>query len=95
MSNNIKSLYLINKIFSYTNEKQKLKIIKYNKHLQKNINISIINYKHFQGKYITYREKGEGEEYLGYDNKQLYVGGFKNGERNGKGIEFYTLKVNI
>ena len=34
-------------LFSYVDEKQKLKIVKYNKILQKSINITIINYIHF------------------------------------------------
>ena len=50
----IKSSYFESMLFSYINERQKLKIIKYNKSLQKIINISIINYKHFTGKYIIY-----------------------------------------
>ena len=52
MLQNIKSSYFNAKIFSYIDERQKLKIIKCNKSLQKNINISIINYKFFTGKYI-------------------------------------------
>ena len=36
---------------------KKLELIKCNKYLQKNINISIINYKLFSGKYIMYESK--------------------------------------
>ena len=36
---------------------KKLELIKCNKNLQKNINISIINYKLFSGKYIMYESK--------------------------------------
>ena len=58
MLQNIKSSYFNAKIFSYIDERQKLKIIKCNKSLQKNMNISIINYKFFTGKYITIIVKG-------------------------------------
>ena len=54
MLKNIKSLYFIKISFLYLDEKKKLQIIKYNKTLQKNLNISIINYKLFTGKYIIY-----------------------------------------
>ena len=52
MLENIKSSYFIKKLFSYVDEKEKLEVVKYNKSLQKNIDISIINYKYFRGKYI-------------------------------------------
>ena len=68
---------------------KKLKLIKYNKSLQKIKNISINNYIHFKGKYIIYESNGIGKEYYGYDNQLIYEGGFLNGERNGKGKEYY------
>ena len=65
MLKNIKSSYFIAIIFSYIDERQKLKIIKYNKNLQKNMNISIINYKFFTRRYIIYESNGIGKEYDG------------------------------
>ena len=62
MLKDIKSTYFIKLIFSYVDEEQKLKIIKYNKNLQKIIDISIINYKHFRGRYIIYESNGIGKE---------------------------------
>ena len=90
MLKNIKSSYFIELIYSFIDEGQKLKIIKYNKSLQKNINISIINYKYFKGKYIIYESKGIGKE---YDNEDYlrYEGEFLNGRRNGKGKEYNWL----
>ena len=41
---NIKSTYIIQFIFTYLNEKTKLEIIKYNKHLQNILDIKLINY---------------------------------------------------
>ena len=63
MLKKVKSLYFIQKLFSYLDEYQKLKLIKHNKSIQKNINISIINYIHFKGKYIIYESNGKGKEY--------------------------------
>ena len=42
MLKNVKSSYFSIIVFSYVNEKQKLKLVTYNKSLQKQINISII-----------------------------------------------------
>ena len=49
----VKSSYILKIVFSYADEKQKLKLVKYNKSLQKKIDININNYIHFQGKYIV------------------------------------------
>ena len=76
---NIKSTYFIKILFKYLDEKKKLKVVKYNKSLQKNIDINIINYKHFSGRYIIYESNGIGKEYEGYNDIMIY----------------YYLKVNI
>ena len=60
MLKNIKSLYFIKFIFVYVDEKQKLKIVKCNKRLQKDICISIMNDKLFTGKYIIYESNRIG-----------------------------------
>ena len=54
MLKKIKPIYFIKILFKHFDEKRKLKVIKYNKSLQKNIDISIINFKFFSGKYIIY-----------------------------------------
>jgi len=100
MLKNIKSSYFIKFIFVYVYEKQKLKIVKCNKSLQKNIGISIINYKLFTGKYIIYESNRIGKEYNGEDDTFVFEGEYLNGKRNGKGKEYwdvinYYLKVNI
>ena len=87
MLKNVKSSYFIRIIFSFIHEKQKLKLIKYNKSLQENMNISLINYKIFSRKYIIYEQNGKGKEY-DYNGHLIYEGEYLNGERNGKGIEY-------
>ena len=89
MLKNIKSLYFIRIVFSYVDEEKKLKIIKYNKSLQKIINISIINYKFFTEKYIIFESNGIGKEYHGYKDELRFEGEYLNGERNGKGKVYY------
>ena len=82
-----KSLYFLRILFSFMDEKQKLKLIKYNKCLQENMNISLINYRLFSGKYIIYEQNGKGKEYDYYGNLE-FEGEYLNGERNGKGKEY-------
>ena len=88
MLKNIKSPYFIRLIFSFADEVQKLKLVRYNKSIQKNLDISIINYKFFSGRYIIYESNGMGKEYNGYDGDLIFEGEYKNGERNGKGKEY-------
>ena len=88
MLKNIKSSYFIKIIFSCLFEKQKLKIVKYNKSLQKNIDINLINYKFYSDRYIIY-ENGKGKEYIGYDSELIFEGEYKHGEKNGRGKEYH------
>ena len=88
MLKKVKSIYFVQNLFLYVDEYSKLKLVKYNKSIQKNINISIINYIHFRGKYIIYESKGRGKEYDSYDDSLVYEGEYLNGERNGRGKEY-------
>ena len=90
MLKNIKSYYIVKIVFLYVYEKQKLKIVKYNKSLQKNIDISIANYKHFSGRYIIYESNRIGKEYFASNDILYFVGEYLNGERNGKGKEYWN-----
>ena len=85
----LKRHFFLRVLFSYMDEKQKLELIRYNKSLQENINISLINYKIFSGRYIIYGKNGKGKEY-NYDDKLLFEGEYLNGKRNGKGKEYYS-----
>ena len=90
----IKSFYFYKIIFSYIDEKRKLKLAKYNKNIQNKIDINLTNYKVFSGRYIIYEADGKGKEYNSYNDKLIFEGEFKNGERNGKGKEYdYIGKV--
>ena len=63
MLGNIKSLYILKKLFFPINDKIKLELVKYNKSAQEKINISLMNYKIYSGKYIIYMEKNQGKLY--------------------------------
>ena len=94
MLENIKSSFFIRYIFSFLDEATKLKIIKYNKALQNEIDINIINYKLFSKRYIIYEEKGKVKEINSYNNEDImYVGENLNGKRNGKGKEYNKGKL--
>jgi len=49
---NIKSSFIMNSLFSFLNKKQKLKLIIYNKKLQKRLGVDIKDYQKISGKYI-------------------------------------------
>jgi len=86
---NVESKYLIQKIFSFINEKVKLELIRYNKKLQKKNDLTIITYKVFSGTYIIYDTKTKIKEYLGYNDYLIFEGEYLNGKRNGKGKEYH------
>ena len=50
---NVKSDYILKKFFEYMTEKKSLETIKYNKRIQKRINISINHYKAYSEKYSS------------------------------------------
>ena len=85
---NIKSKYISKIVFSYLNEKIKLKAIKYNKKLKNKIDIKLINYKFYTEKYIIYETNIKGKEYQSYNDKLIFEGEYLNGKRNGKGKEY-------
>ena len=74
MLDNIKSSFFPIVLFSFIDEGPKLKLIKYNKKLQKILDKSITNYKLFKGKYLIYDENKKGKEFLGYDNQIVFYG---------------------
>ena len=92
MFDNIKSLYIKKKIFEYLYDEIQLKLIKYNKSLQNQLNINLDNYKIFSGRYIIYETNVKGKEY-DYDDKLIFEGEYLNGKRNGKGKEYYLNEI--
>ena len=90
---NINSSYIIQKMFSYIYEKQKLMMIMHNKELQKICLVDIGNYKKISGKYRIGGKNGKGKEYIIDTNKKIFEGKYLNGKRwNGNG---YNINGNI
>ena len=88
MLEKIKSSYFIKMIFSFLIETKKLNLVKYNKALQNEININIMNYKVLYGRYIIYEKNGIGKEYNIYNDALMFVGEYIKGIKNGKGKEY-------
>ena len=85
----IKSLYIINEIFAFLKEKQKLSMVMYNKHLQKLFGLDIEKWKKISRKYKIGERNGIGKIYELNTNILIFEGEYLNGEKNGKGKEYY------
>jgi len=85
----IKSSYVIEKLFSFLHKKQKLKMILYNKELQKMFEIGIEHYKKISPIYKIGEKNGKGKEYIINTNILIFEGEYSNGRRHGKGKEYY------
>ena len=92
MLENIKTLFFIKIIFSYIDEERKLKLSKYNKVLQKKLNLNIISYKIYSGRYIVYESGGKTKEY-NYLDDLVFEGEYLKGLRNGKGKEYKSNEI--
>ena len=86
----IKSKHLYINIFSYINEERKLKLVKYNKNIQKNIDINLLNYKVYKGYSFEGDKNGKGKVYDNYFDLLIFEGEYLNGKKNGKGKEYYN-----
>ena len=89
---NIKSNYILKKIFSFLCEYIKFDLIKYNKNSQNKFEITIENYKNICKAYKIEEKNGKGKEYDIFTNNIIFEGEYKNGKKNGKGIEYYNNK---
>ena len=88
MLKKVKSAFISKIIFNSLNYKRKLEFFKYNKRLQKQTDLSLINYQYYTGKYIIYETPTKGKEYNGYNDELIYEGEYLNGKKNGKGKEY-------
>ena len=88
MLGNIKLEYFVKTLFSFINEGIKLKLLNYNKNLQNKLEIGLINYKLYSGKYIIIDSNGKGKEYKADNDIVLFEGEYLKGKRNGKGKEY-------
>ncbi len=84
---NIKSSYFMKFLFSFIVDETKLKIIKYNKSLQKILDININNYKNLSGKYTKMNQNGKGKNYNVCNDNLILESEFKNGMKKSEHIE--------
>ena len=89
MLENIRSSLILKKVFSYLNNKTKIRIIYYNKRLHNKISVSLDNLNSDLEKYIIYESKTIAKEYDYFNDKLLYEGGYLNKKRNGQGKEYF------
>jgi len=81
----IKSSFIIKRIFSFLSEKKILNLIRHNKELQKNFVVDIKDYKKVSGKYKIGGKNGYGKEFIINTNILIFEGEYLNGKRNGIG----------
>ena len=92
MLENINSKYNVKLFFTFLLHKRKLRIVRYNKKLQKKLDINLIFYKNMTNKYIIYEKEGIGKEY-NLEGELLFKGHYHNGERNGYGEEYIFSNI--
>ena len=88
MFDNINSRFIVKTIFSFLDERKILELLKYNKNLQEKIDLSLIDYKFYSGKYKIGEKNGKGQEFYICNDKLLFDGNYLNGERSGKEKEY-------
>ena len=77
----IKFSYIIKKVLSFLNEKQKMNMILYNNELQKICLFDIQDYKKISGKYKIGEKYGKGREFIKDTNRLIFEGEYINGKK--------------
>ena len=88
LKNDIKSLYIKQKMLSFISPNKKLNIFVYSKYFQKILKFNINNYKLKARRYKEGERNGKGKEYSLDTNLLLFEGEYLDGKRNGKGKEY-------
>ena len=91
--NNIKSVFIKKKIFSFLYKRRELDIIIYNKNIQKQLDINLDIFKKISGKYKIAEKNGKGKEYSLNTKKLIFKGKYLNGKKNGIGEEYDYSKM--
>ena len=87
----IRSKYITKIVFSYLNEKYKLKIVKYNLSLQNKLEIKLKDYKKISGRFIIYETPTKGKEYITKNKQLIYEGDFLHGVREGNNMSIKKI----
>ena len=86
MFHKVKSSFILNKIFNFVKYKIKFHSIVHNKKLQIKLDLNLIEYRIYSGRYKKI-ENGKTTKYNQY-NQIVFEGEYSNGKRNGKGKEY-------
>ena len=84
----VKSRYIIKKIFSNLNDRRKALVTLYNQKINDILNIDLDFIKKVSGIFKEAPINGKGKEYILGTNIKIYEGGYKNKKRSGKGKEY-------
>ena len=82
-------------IFSFLEEKVKLKIVFYSKVLKNKLDINKFNYQTISNKLLIIDEKGYGKIINKINEFIYFEGRFINGKKNGPGKEYYIISKEI
>ena len=88
MLDQIKSKYILKKIFSFLFQETKLKFVEANKKMMNILNINLLDYQLLSGKYLIGERNGKGKEYNSYNDKLLFEGEYIDYKRFGYGKEY-------
>ena len=97
---NIKSNYILKKIFFNLTKKKYLEIIKYNKKSQNILNITINNYKEYMDKYSSIEievktVQNEHGNFINYENKESFCHIYFNDEKEEIKRNYLTKDDNV
>ena len=93
MLSNLKSNFILKKLFDFLENKRCLKIISYNKSFQSKLSKDINDFKYASNIYLKFEDKGKVKEYDKYNDNLKFEGEYKNKKRNGFGKEYYEGKL--
>jgi len=88
MLNNIKSSFILKKIFLFIFYDRKVKLVVYNKKMQNILGLDIRDLMRVSGSYIIGERNGYIKEYNSSNDKLIFEGEYLNGNRNGIGKEY-------
>jgi len=88
MLERIKSKYILQLFFSKLEERKKLQLIKINKKLKVLLDINLIHYKLFSGRYFIGKKNGKGKEFDISNDQLIFEGDYIDGKRTGYGKEY-------
>ena len=85
---NIRSKFIASHIFSFILKNKELELFSHSKKIQKLFNLTLDDYRKESRRFRIINDDGKGKEYLINTDILLFEGEYKNGKKNGLGIEY-------